>query len=294
MSKVGGEVRFAKMHGLGNDFMIVESARQSLPAGFFDAAHIRALAHRQCGVGFDQLLALSAAGGAPRRIAESVENNGGVDLGRAMNDSDGDDGADFDYRIFNSDGSEVGQCGNGARCAHYFLLGCGLTDKDELTLATSTTRIRTRRISDDVFRAAVPPPVVDESEGVVVEGGFEFARLSVGNPHAVCFAAGVAAETVAAVGAALNDKIVGGVNVGFAEVADGEVWLQVYERGAGMTAACGSGALAAAWSAITTGRAANPTSVRMRGGVLECGVSRAGAVWMQGEVTPVYQGVLGR
>ena len=248
------------MHGLGNDFVLCDGI-DSPPA--FSPPALRALAHRREGIGFDQLLLLLPA-------------------------QDGD--SDFYCRIFNSDGGEVGQCGNGVRCAHAFLRRRQRTAKKRLVLATTTTRLVTEEQDSGEVRVEMPPATILPQQQA---HGHSFHHITVGNPHYVCLdGGGVGDDDLIAIGARLNEEVAGGVNVGFAEVRDADIHLRVYERGAGYTAACGSGALAAAIAAIGAARAPNPVTVHMPGGTLKCGIAADNRVWLQGGVTHVFDGVL--
>lgn len=273
------DIRFTKMHGGGNDFVMIDAVRQRLPDKF-PAARI---ASRRLGIGCDQILILQRARGG---------------------------GADFDYRIINADGGEVGQCGNGARCAHAFLRRNGLAKKRKLRLRTSAAEIATEDAGKKEVRAylGVPEfapakiPLRRKKEHLwyaasAAEGGTHlpgrFAALSLGNPHAVFLGE---AENVAAAGEALNDRkklFPEGVNAGFCRRAEDGIDLRVYERGVGETPSCGSAAVAAAAVLIRGGGVRSPVRVRMPGGELLCGW-RGGKhpAWLQGGVRFVFDGVI--
>lgn len=253
-------LRFSKMHGLGNDFALLEGISRPLPP--LPPRRVRQLADRHTGIGFDQLLLLLPS---QRK------------------------GSDFRYRIFNADGGEVGQCGNGARCAHAFLHRRRLTKKRRLNLYTATTRISTQAAARGKVRALMPPAKIMAPQRV---GRRIFQHLDIGNPHYICFAAAPDDALLGRLGAALNKAVAGGVNVGFAVCRADGMQLRVYERGVGLTAACGSGALAAAVAAIHLGKAKSPLQVAMPGGCLMCGVERDGGIWMEGEVAHVFDGML--
>ena len=253
-------IDFSKMHGLGNDFIVIDGIRQVLPPSLTTPASIAHIADRRLGVGCDQVLILEA-----------------------------DDEADFLYRVFNADGGEVGQCGNGARCAHAFLHHRGLTRQSKLSLKTLTTRLQTEQLSESTVRVYLPPAQFEEN--FTFEGRV-FHRLNIGNPHAVRLSEHPDRETVAHIGARLNEEIGGGINVGFGRVENEEIALSVYERGVGMTAACGSGAVAAALVAFREGLLASPARVRMDGGELLCGLLEDGSSWLEGEIKHVYDGKL--
>ena len=230
------QLRFAKMHGLGNDFMVVDLVTQNAE---LTAKRIRAWGDRRTGIGFDQLLV-------------------------AMPPDDPD--MDFRYRIFNADGGEAEQCGNGARCMARFVLNANLTKKRELALQTVGGTVRTRVVTGGSVEvdmgvpstapAAVPFAVhAAKSEcrnhayGVDIGADeLEVTPVSIGNPHAIVFVENVAEANVAQVGSALqrHDCFPEKVNVGFLQVVDRSFGrLRVYERGVGETRACGSGACAA-------------------------------------------------
>ncbi len=257
--------KFLKMHGLGNDFIVVDGISQSIPSTLLTIAFLQKLANRRFGVGFDQLLLLEPA-------------SNGVDSG-----------IDFSYRIFNSDGSEVGQCGNGARCAHAFLNHLGLTNKRRLIFQTMTVVLETEAISPTDIRVYVPPARYDDD---IHCEGYSFKCLDIGNPHAVSFAGIASKQERERIGRLMNEQCEKGINVGFAQLQDDTINLVVYERGAGQTQACGTGALAAALLAIRAGHYASSVKVKMPGGNLICGLSEAadGRCWLQGSVNFVYEG----
>ena len=230
------QLRFAKMHGLGNDFMIVDSVTQQVEPS---AKRIRAWSDRRTGVGFDQLL-MALPPDAP-------------DM-------------DFRYRIFNADGSEAEQCGNGARCLARFVLAANLTKKRELALQTAGGDIRTRLQSNGDVEVDMGVPNVestavpfdsDKAEAGCGNAAYDIdigaevvqvTPLSMGNPHAVVFVDDIARAQVQALGSALQQHpcFPEQVNVGFLQVVDRSFGrLRVYERGVGETRACGSGACAA-------------------------------------------------
>ncbi|MCH9758829.1 MAG: diaminopimelate epimerase [Proteobacteria bacterium] len=255
---------FSKMHGLGNDFVLLDGISQSLPP--LSSQTVHALADRHCGIGFDQLLLLTPA----------------------------TQGGDFHYRIYNADGSEVGQCGNGVRCAHAFAIQRGLTSKQQLLFETMTTQIRTQIIGTKCVRAFMPPAQVFAQQQAE---GHLFSHLDIGNPHYVCLQGGdISDAEIIRIGEILNKSVAGGVNVGFAKIETDNIQLRVYERGAGLTKACGSGALAAAVAAIGAQQVNNPTTVTMPGGCLSCGTSCStegdDSIWLEGEVNHVFDGTL--
>ncbi|MBC6413660.1 MAG: diaminopimelate epimerase [Chromatiales bacterium] len=234
-------IGFAKMHGSGNDFMLINGTEHTTRLNL-DKQLIQQWSDRHTGIGFDQLLI--------------VDHPSVADV-------------DFDYRIFNADGSEVGQCGNGARCVAHFVHSKGLTDKETIRVRSATrimkiTRQNDNHIAVDMGSAEFEPECIPfDPSGLVVVGeqtkkklytmniaGYElrFSALSFGNPHAVIRVNDVAATEVAEIGAALQAHrcFPESVNVSFARVCGSGLQARVYERGVGETKACGSGACAIA------------------------------------------------
>lgn len=248
------KLRFAKMHGLGNDFMVVDLVTQR---GMPTPGQVRTWSDRRTGVGFDQMLAA-----LPPRDPE----------------------ADFGMRIFNADGSEAEQCGNGARCFARFVVEEGLTVKRDLLLETEAGRLRTELLDNGEVRVdmGVPstepdkvPFVADEAAAsYVVDAGahsVEVTPVSMGNPHAVVFVNNVARADVEGIGRALqrHERFPEQVNVGFLQVVDRRFGrLRVYERGAGETRACGSGACAAMVAARLHDRFEARAKISLPGGKL--------------------------
>lgn len=273
------ELRFSKMRGCGNDFVVVDAVRQKLPK-HFPAAFI---ADRRMGVGCDQILILQKP---------PAKSN-----------------ADFGYRIINADGSEVGQCGNGARCVHAFLRREKLSRKKRLTLQTSSASVMTEDAGDGMVRAYLATPEFDPVRiplrrgkrqdwysASAAEGGGclpgKFAALSLGNPHAVFI---TEQEDPQIAGEFLNRRrrlFPEGVNVGFCQVSKRGVQLRVYERGAGETPSCGSGAVAAAVVLLRQpGVRKRQIRVAMPGGELQCGWDGDTApAWLQGPLHFVFDG----
>lgn len=273
------KLRFTKMHGLGNDFVVFDGVRQSV---VLTGAQIRSLADRHFGIGCDQVLLVEATKTA---------------------------GVDFRYRIFNADGGEVEQCGNGARCFARFVLDEGLTDRRVLTVETLGGLIRPRIESDGQVTVDMGVPSLVPAEVpfqtprqqlvyTLSIGGepVECVVLSVGNPHAVQFVADVERAPVAVQGALIagHERFPKGVNAGFAQICDrGYLRLRVYERGAGETLACGTGACAAVVAGRMRGLLEERVRVDLRGGPLEISWSGEGApVLMTGPATRVYDGII--
>ncbi|MCX7896254.1 MAG: diaminopimelate epimerase [Rhodocyclaceae bacterium] len=271
------KIRFAKMHGLGNDFVVIDAVRQSFHP---TPALVRRLADRHFGIGCDQLLLVEPA---------TIES------------------ADFRYRIFNADGSEVEQCGNGARCFVRFVHEEGLTDRREIRVETAAGLI-TPRLEDDgrvTVEMGVPRfapadiPFLADGEAMTYRLEYagraaEIAVVSMGNPHAVQFVDNVDTAPVARDGPLIEShpRFPKRVNAGFAQIVDAHtVRLRVYERGVGETLACGTGACAAAVIGIRLGRLSTPVRVIMRGG--ELSIAWAGAkhpVFMTGPAETVFHG----
>ena len=272
-------LEFTKMHGLGNDFLVLDLVSQRAR---LDAPTIRRLADRNFGVGFDQLLIVEP----PQR-----------------------DDVDFQYRIFNADGSEVAQCGNGARCFARFVRDRRLTRKDRLRVATASGVIELEIDSNDwvtvnmgqprLEPASVPfqapAPALDYAVEVAGET-VTLAAVSMGNPHAVLRVDSVDTAPVARLGPAIEShpRFPERVNVGFMEVVSRkEVRLRVYERGTGETLACGTGACAAAVAGMRWGLLDSEVTVRLPGGPLQIAWAGDDApVMMTGPTARVFDGVI--
>ncbi|HTL27450.1 MAG TPA: diaminopimelate epimerase [Burkholderiales bacterium] len=257
------------MEGAGNDFVVFDATREPLR---LSADQRRRIADRHFGVGCDQILV--------------VERPAAAD-------------ADFRYRIFNSDGGEVEQCGNGARCFVKFVHERGLTRKREIRVETLGGAIVPRLEDDGEVSVNMGPPALAKRFVETLDVGgepIEFAILSIGNPHAVQLVADTERAPVERQGPLIerHARFPDRVNAGFMQVVDRHaIRLRVYERGAGETLACGTGACAAAVSGIVRGLLDSPVAVRARGGTLT--VSWAGGdnpVWMKGPATKVYEGVV--
>jgi diaminopimelate epimerase len=263
------KLRFTKMHGAGNDFVVIDATREPFT---LRREQIARLADRHFGVGCDQVLVVEP----PR-------------------DSD----ADFRYRIFNADGGEVEQCGNGARCFVKFVHAKGLTGKRQIVVETLAGRIAPRLEADGEVSVDMGPPRFGTPLVESLEVGGErvdVAILSMGNPHAVQIVPSVEAAPVRTQGALLerHPRFPHRVNAGYMEVRGrAEIALRVWERGAGETLSCGTGACAAAVSGILRGVLDTPVRVGTRGGTLT--VAWAGgdnAVWMKGPAQSVFEGEL--
>ncbi|WP_126444041.1 diaminopimelate epimerase [Sulfuricystis multivorans] len=273
------KIRFTKMQGLGNDFVVLDAVRQNFVPTL---AQARWLADRHFGVGCDQILVVERP---------QTEN------------------ADFRYRIFNADGSEVEQCGNGARCFVRFVHEQGLTDKREIRVET-LSGIITPRLEDDgevTVDMGVPRfapadiPFLTDSDALVQTLEFdgrtaEITAVSMGNPHAVQVVDHVDSAPVARDGPLIeaHPRFPRRVNAGFMEVVDRHaIRLRVYERGAGETLACGSGACAAVVVGIRRGLLDSPVRVATRGGELTVAWAGPGQpVRMTGPAVTVFTGEL--
>lgn len=258
-------LRFTKMHGAGNDFVVLDGVRQQVS---LSAEQLRLLADRHFGVGCDQILLVEK----PR-----------------------DEAADFRYRIFNADGGEVEQCGNGARCFVRFVHEQKLTSKPEIVVETRNGLIRPRLEDDGRVTVNMGAPVFDPARlpfadgtgGVseplqVGEQALEISAISMGNPHAVQVVADVETAPVASQGPLIehHPRFTKRVNAGFMQVMDRHhIRLRVFERGSGETLSCGTGACAAVVAGIRRGLLDSPVSVATHGGTLTI-------VW-EGDATPV-------
>jgi len=277
-------IRFAKMHGQGNDFVLIDGIRQAID---LTAAQVRAIADRHTGVGCDQVLLVEAAR---------------------------DPGNDFRYRIWNADGGEVEQCGNGARCFARFVRDEGLAAKQELRVETARGVILPRiepsgRVRVDMGAPRFAPaeiPFSSPAEGrtydLEVDGAtIEVSVLSMGNPHAVQLVSDVDAAPVTTQGPLIENHpaFPRRVNAGYFQVlARDRIRLRVWERGAGETLACGTGACAAVVAGIRRGVLDREVLVTMRGGELT--ISWAGEapdmtppfapVMMTGDAVRVFEG----
>jgi diaminopimelate epimerase len=247
-------IKFTKMHGLGNDFVVIDGVRQHIN---LTTNAIKKLADRNLGIGCDQVLLIEP----PR-----------------------DKNIDFNYRIFNCDGSEVEQCGNGARCMGRYIADQQLSGKKTVLLQTKnrimevTTKPKnlvTANMGTPIFTPEEIPFISQQQDKLYsIEAGsqsFEIAALSVGNPHAVIQVENVETAAVAELGPMIqtHDQFPESVNVGFMQIIDRHnIKLRVYERGVGETQACGSGACAAAVAAIQQDLVESKVNLQLLGGKL--------------------------
>ena len=270
-------LKFTKMQGIGNDFVVIDG--YTAPVSL-SAEQIRYIANRHFGVGCDQLLMVE------RPTQENI---------------------DFRYRIFNADGGEVEQCGNGARCFVRFVHEQGLTEKAEISVETASGIIYPR-LEDDgnvTVNMGAPDfspehvPFIADAPALtylldVAGQAVDIGVVSMGNPHAVQIVTNVEDAPVAQQGPIIeaHPRFPQRVNAGFMQVVSAhEIRLRVYERGSGETLACGTGACAAVVTGIRQGLLESPVKVNTHGGVLH--ISWAGGtspVWMTGPAMTVFQG----
>lgn len=259
-------LHFTKMHGAGNDFVILDGFDGTLA---LDSARIRALADRHFGIGCDQVLVLERPGTASAAAR---------------------------YRIFNADGSEVEQCGNGTRCAADWLLRHGRASGERVVLDSPAGLLTVHRDGPGRYRVDMGVPHFDAArasariDGVIVP----FTFVSMGNPHAVLVVADVDMAPVTTLGPALQaaPEFPESVNAGFMQVlAPDHVRLRVFERGVGETLACGSGACAAVAAGRVHHGLGADVRVDLKGGTLHIQWQGAGkSIWLGGAATTVFEG----
>ncbi|WP_298395948.1 diaminopimelate epimerase [uncultured Azonexus sp.] len=271
------KLKFSKMHGLGNDFVVLDGVRQQFS---LTPEQLRYLGDRHFGVGCDQILVVEKPTQA---------------------------GVDFRYRIFNADGGEVEQCGNGARCFVRFVHEQGLTDKREIRVETMRGIISPRLEGDgnvtvDMGVPRFSPqeiPFLHDDDVViynldVADETLEISVVSMGNPHAVQVVDCVDQAPVGEHGPLIesHERFPQRVNAGFMQIVDRHaIRLRVYERGAGETLACGTGACAAAVAGIRRGLLESPVRVTTRGGDLTIAWGGEGRpVMMTGPAVTVFSG----
>ena len=266
---------FTKMHSLGNDFVLLDGVRRPFHLG---RDHIQHLADRHRGIGCDQLIVAGP----------------------------GRNGADFSMRIFNTDGSEAEQCGNGARCFAKFLHDEGLTDQTRLVVDTGSRLIQLE-IEDDwqvvvdmgapgFEPGALPFDAQDEANVYQLDVAgetVEISAISLGNPHAVLLVDDVDTAPVERLGPAIerHSRFPQRTNVGFAcPITRSKIRLRVWERGVGETLACGSGACAAAVACHRLGRIDEEIEVELPGGIVSVRWPGQGPVFLRGPAVTVYRG----
>ena len=269
-------LKFTKMHGAGNDFVVLDGVRQHIE---LSPEQLRLLADRHFGVGCDQIL-----------LVEKAQHPE----------------ADFRYRIFNADGGEVEQCGNGARCFVRFVHDQKLTPKREIVVETKSGLISPRLEEDGRVTVNMGAPIFDAalipfdgsgavSEPLEVAGEtLQVSALSMGNPHAVQVVADVEHAPVEKLGPLIehHPRFPKRVNAGFMQVMDRQhIRLRVYERGSGETLSCGTGACAAVVAGIRRGLLDSPVNVATRGGTLAIAWAGEGQpVLMTGPAITVFAG----
>jgi diaminopimelate epimerase len=249
------QIQFSKMHGLGNDFVVIDNVTQNV---FFSKEKIQQLSDRNFGIGFDQLL---------------------------MVEPPYDPDQDFHYRIFNADGSEVSQCGNGARCFARFVKMKGLTNRNKIVVSTKAGRMVlylekdgqvTVNMGVPEFEPSLVPIKAQKREKTYIlraqEQTFFCGVVSMGNPHCVLLVDDVETADVETMGPLLekHERFSEGANVGFMQIINhSHIKLRVFERGAGETLACGSGACAAVAVGQLQNRLSKDVRVDLRGGSLK-------------------------
>jgi len=271
------EIEFTKMHGLGNDFVVIDAINQDIS---LTSEQVIFIADRRFGIGCDQLL----------MVEKSELPN-----------------VDFRYRIFNNDGGEVEQCGNGARCFADFVHNEGLSDKPQISVVTSNGRLILKRQDNGLITVDMGAPVLNPSDipfkaeqiqdtySINIEGEkIEFGAVSMGNPHAVILVDDVDTAEVEYIGIALqkDSHYPNSVNVGFMQVIDSShIKLRVFERGVGETQACGTGACAAMVVGRIQGLLNDTVETQLLGGNLS--IHWAGdenPVMMTGSASTVFKG----
>ena len=272
-------LNFSKMHSLGNDFMVIDGVTTSVE---LDPEQVAAWGNRQRGIGFDQLL-LVAPPSSPN--------------------------CDFDYVIFNADGSEAQQCGNGTRCVTDFVHRLGLTRQNQLCWHSKGGIIRTNKQPDGSVETWMPAPSLDHAAVPFVhpnpgkpislsagEDEYSIVPVAMGNPHGVVFVDDVINLDVAQIGYELShhEAFPERANIGFCHIVnDGFIRLRVFERGAEETLACGSGACAAVVAGRHLGRLSSRVKVSLPGGKLRVEwPNTSGPIKLTGDSTFVYQGQL--
>lgn len=272
-------IEFTKMHGLGNDFVVIDATSRPLE---LSPKQCQRIAHRHFGVGCDQILLVE-----PAR----------------------DQNSDFYYRIYNADGSEVEQCGNGARCFAMFVRAKGLTDKDVINVGTLSGNIRLHIEKSGMVRVDMGAPVLEPKQIPFVADKQQatypielngekitIGAVSMGNPHAVITVDNVDTTAVDKIGPGMeaHPRFPQRVNVGFMQIIDrNNIRLRVFERGTGETMACGTGACAAVVSGIIQGVLNSQVKVSLPGGNLMIKWEEYDRpVLMSGPAATVFEGII--
>ncbi len=263
-------INFTKMHGLGNDFMVVDNTSGDISFSVEQIAH---LSDRHFGVGFDQLLV--------------VESSTSPEV-------------DFRYIIYNADGSEVAQCGNGARCFARFVREKGLTQRNPIVVETHSSVISLQINTDNTVRVDMGRPsfepdsiplVVSEVQPTYNIEGFEMGILSMGNPHCVLLVEEVSTLDIANIALKVQNSsaLPSQANIGFMQIVNrNEIKLRVYERGSGETLACGSGACAAVVHGVKQGLLDERVCVHLTGGDASIEYLNNDSVFLSGPATFVF------
>jgi len=271
------KLKFAKMHGLGNDFMVIDAINQKFCPR---PELVRQWSDRYDGIGFDQMLVV---------------------------ESPGSDAAAFKYSIYNADGCEVAQCGNGARCFARFVREQGLTDLDVIAVETNTGLLQLEAVDATRYRVnmGIPQfepgaiPLRAETRQELYKTDFEgteisFSAVSIGNPHMVIPVVDVDSAEVETLGSYFETHMMfpERANIGFIQIIDRTSFrLRVFERGVGETRACGSGACAAMVAGVRLGLLDSPATALLTGGELKLEwQGDENPVMMTGETAMVYQG----
>lgn len=271
------QLNFTKMQGIGNDFVVLDARHKPV---WLDVEAMRQIADRRFGIGCDQILLLEPP-------ASEL--------------------ADVHYRIFNADGGEVEQCGNGARCIARYLHANGLSDKTEIVAETSSGLLTLYIELEEQVRVDMGMPRFDPADIPLAvskraeiynlsleQGEFPFRAVAMGNPHAVLESGDVDTVPITVVAPLIqaHPMFPAGVNVGFMQVNDPDhIRLRVYERGTGETLACGSGACAAVVCGIQAGLLSERVDVDLPGGRLQIQwLGDDSPVWMTGPAEFVFKG----
>lgn len=273
-------INFSKMHGLGNDFMVVDATKVAFS---LSTAQINALGNRKTGIGFDQLL-----------VVESADS----------------DEADFNYRIFNTDGSEVEHCGNGARCFAKFVKDKKLSNKERLMVKIKKGMITTHYHNDNHIEVDMAQPILTPSDVPfrytpdnyqpsyllrIGEQTITASVLSMGNPHVVVFVEKLWSIDIEPLGKAIQQSAYfpESVNVNFVEIIDNtHIELRTYERGVGETDACGTGACASVFAFCENHTKQIPIHVKVRGGQLSIRLDDNQRIFMTGAAKHVFDGIV--
>lgn len=271
-------LKFTKMHGLGNDFMVIDAINQKFTP---KPEQIRLWSDRHFGIGFNQML-----------LVEKPDHPQ----------------HDFKYRIFNGNGAEVEQCGNGARCFARFVTEKGLSTKTEFLIETAKGVISPKLeegnlVSVDMGKPLFQPkqiPFIADNEQLqytldIAGEPVSFVTVNMGNPHAVLVVDNVKTAPVSTLGPAIemHPNFLEQVNVGFMQVIHkDEIALRVFERGVGETLACGTGACAAVVAGIRLGLLDSTVTVHTSGGDLIISWQPEESVWMMGQAETIYEGEL--